>query len=151
MKIINPKNEYYLDEMVAAQLALALETEGEKLDEKTVSLGVREVINNPLRGKYYIALDEDDKFIGMLLTLPEWSDWRCAEVLWIHSVYIKSEYRGKQVFKKLYNEIKGLVQSREDLAGIRLYVDKTNTRAIEVYNKLGMTDQHYNLFEWLKN
>ena len=150
MKIISPKDEFYLEKMVNSQIALALETENEVLDRELVTRGIREVINNPSRGKYYMAVDNDNRFMGMLLTLPEWSDWRCADVLWIHSVYINAEDRGKSVFKALYTEIKNQVLSKKEFAGIRLYVDKTNLSAIEVYNKIGMSNQHYHMFEWLK-
>ena len=36
------------------------------------------------------------------------------------------------------------------LRGLRLYVDKTNTRAQKVYENLGMNGEHYHLYEWMK-
>jgi ribosomal protein S18 acetylase RimI-like enzyme len=72
-------------------------------------------------------------------------------VLWIQSVYIESRYRGKGVYKKLYDHIQQLVAIDQDLRGIRLYVDKTNKAAQSVYHKLGMNGEHYQLFEWMKN
>jgi len=33
---------------------------------------------------------------------------------------------------------------------VRLYVDKRNAAAQRVYERLGMTREHYDLFEWLK-
>lgn len=151
MKILKVDDEKYLDEIVSAQLAMAEETEGLKLNEDVVRKGVGEVISNPARGCYYITLDQETDFvIGTLLTIPEWSDWRCAEVLWIHSVYVSPAFRGKGVFKNLYFSLKSMVNSGESYAGLRLYVDKTNQKAIEVYKKIGMSDQHYTLFEWLK-
>lgn len=150
MKIINPIDETYLEQMVQSQISLALETEDENLNAEIVARGVARVINNPHKGKYYLALDDNNKFMGMLLTVPEWSDWRCAEVLWIHSVYILPEFRGKKIFKNLYENIKSEVSGSSELAGIRLYVDKTNHAAISVYKNIGMSDEHYTLFEWLK-
>ena len=38
----------------------------------------------------------------------------------------------------------------ENWKGLRLYVDKTNLTAKQVYRALEMTDEHYQLFEWLK-
>jgi len=35
--------------------------------------------------------------------------------------------------------------------GIRLYVARNNPRAIETYRRLGMTDEHYTTFEWLRD
>ena len=36
-----------------------------------------------------------------------------------------------------------------DFRGIRLYVDKTNNIAQKVYEKLGMENQHYEMYEWM--
>jgi len=43
-----------------------------------------------------------------------------------------------------------MAESNPEVAGLRLYVDKTNHSAIEVYHKIGMTNRHYDLFEWMK-
>lgn len=70
--------------------------------------------------------------------------------MWIHSVFIEKEYRGSGIFKSMYGFLKEKVEADEELAGLRLYVDKTNQAAISVYNKIGMSDEHYHMFEWLK-
>ncbi len=150
MKIIKPSDLSYLEHMVNCQLKLALETEDLNLNRELLTRGITEVIQNPKRGKYYLALDDNDEFMGMLLTMPEWSDWRCADVLWIHSVYVLKEYRGKGIYKQMYQYLQNIVRESDDYAGLRLYVDKTNTHATKVYQKLAMSDEHYNLFEWLK-
>lgn len=149
MKIISPNNSDYLKQMVKCQIEMAKETEGLNLNENLVFKGMSEVINNPNRGKYYLAL-EDDILLGMLMVIPEWSDWRAKEVWWIHSVYIYPQYRGNKIYKAMYNYLKERALENENVAGLRLYVDKTNTKAIKVYRALEMTDEHYALFEWLK-
>lgn len=151
MQIIKVQDLDYLETIVKFQMDMALETEGLKLSQQTLTSGVSEVISNPSRGHYYIAKNSDDEVAGMLLTVPEWSDWRNAEVVWIHSVFIPKEFRGQKVYKEMYQHLKSMVQNSNDYCGIRLYVDKTNKNAIEVYKKLGMSDEHYQLFEWLKN
>ena len=150
MKIITPTDTHYLEKMAKCQIDMAFETENFELDKDLILAGVKEVILNPHRGKYYLAVDEDDNLIGMLLTMPEWSDWRCAEVTWIHSVYIYPEYRGQGIYKAMYLHLKNIVETNPKYAGIRLYVDKTNKKAIKVYKKLGMSEDHYSLYEWLK-
>jgi len=50
----------------------------------------------------------------------------------------------------LYKHIQELVDTNPDLRGIRLYADKTNTSAHGVYEHLGMTAEHYQMFEWMK-
>lgn len=149
MKIITPLDTHYLEKMAKCQIDMALETENFILKKELITAGVKEVIENPNRGKYYLAIDENENLMGMLLTMPEWSDWRCAEVTWIHSVYVYPDYRGQGIYKAMYLHLKDIVENDDKYAGLRLYVDKSNPKAIEVYKKLGMSDEHYTLFEWL--
>ncbi|MCH8118495.1 MAG: GNAT family N-acetyltransferase [Planctomycetes bacterium] len=138
-----------LENIVELQLRMAQETEGLQLDRNVVRKGVRGVFEEPARGTYWIA-EEKGKVMGVLLTIPEWSDWRNATVLWIHSLYVIPEARGQGVFKKLYLNLEKQVEQSTELAGIRLYVDKQNKSAQKVYEKLGMNKHHYELYEWLK-
>jgi len=137
------------ERIVELQLQMAQETEGLQLDRNVVSKGVRGVFEEPARGTYWIA-EEKGKVLGVLLAISEWSDWRNATVLWIHSLYVIPEARGQGVFKKLYLNLEKQVKQSTELAGIRLYVDKQNRSAQKVYEKLGMNKHHYELYEWLK-
>lgn len=83
---------------------------------------------------------------GCLLVLSEWSDWRCREVLWLHSVYVPPEFRRAAIFRSLYDHVEMLAKRRV-AAGLRLYVDRRNVRAQQVYQALGMTNEHYELYE----
>lgn len=129
---------------------MALETEGYDLNRESVSSGVIAVINDPLKGNYFVAVI-DSCPVACLLTVPEWSDWRNKTVLWIHSVFVSEKYRKQGIYRKMYAYLKQIVKESNEYAGLRLYVDKRNTSAIEVYHKLGMESQHYALCEWLKN
>jgi len=131
------------------QIEMAFETENLRLDPQTVSLGVAQVFANETLGRYYIA-EIGSEVAGSLLITYEWSDWRNAMVLWIQSVYVKPAYRKKGIYKKLYQHIKEQVSHDPTLRGIRLYVDKTNHTAREVYKKLDMNGEHYIVFEWMK-
>ena len=44
--------------------------------------------------------------------------------------------------------MKELVKTSDDFCGIRLYVEVNNTLAQEVYSKVGMSPDHYKMFEW---
>ncbi len=131
------------------QIKMAFETESLKLDPPTVEKGVGAVFDDPSKGKYWLA-EAEGKVVGCLLTVPEWSDWRNGTVLWIHSVYVHPDFRKHGVFKKLYSHLKEMVDQSRDLRGLRLYVEKTNDRAQKVYEALGMSGEHYHLYEWLK-
>ncbi len=131
------------------QVKMAKETENIDLDIETVNKGVMSVFQDAHKGKYIVGEKDGNVAASMLLTY-EWSDWRNSVVLWIQSVFVQPEMRGKGIFKKLYEFAKDMAVSDEGISGIRLYVDKTNTNAIKVYNSVGMDGEHYRVFEWMK-
>jgi GNAT superfamily N-acetyltransferase len=137
------------------QVAMARETESLELNPHQTLEGVRAVIHksNPAAavGRYYIAEDSNTgAAAGCTLVQTEWSDWRNGTVWWIHSVYVKPEFRKIGVFKAIYEHLKQEVTKSPDLRGLRLFVDRTNLPAQNVYQKLGMNGDHYRLFEWMK-
>lgn len=138
-----------LNSILEFQLAMARETEGIDLERSIVEKGLTAVLKDSTKGNYYVA-EIKGKVIGSLLTTFEWSDWRNGTVLWIQSVYVVPEFRRKGVYSKLYEHVKNHVLENNDLKGIRLYADKSNEGAHKVYQKLGMTPDHYITFEWLK-
>ena len=131
------------------QEKMARETEDLVLEKETLNEGIIHVLRDSEKGKYFVA-EEEGKVVASLLITFEWSDWRNKWVLWIQSVYVLPEYRKQGVFKNMYAHIKKWATGDNEVAGIRLYVDKTNRRAIDVYRKLGMNGEHYRLFEWMK-
>lgn len=131
------------------QIKMALESEDYVLDKETVNNGVKAVFNDISKGKYYIC-NYNDRIIASLLTTFEWSDWRNGTVLWIQSVYVDIDFRKQGVFRAMYKFLKEKVERDSKLMGLRLYVDKTNYPAISVYKNIGMTNEHYHFFEWMK-
>jgi L-amino acid N-acyltransferase YncA len=131
------------------QLKMALETENITLEISSLTLGVNRLFKDPTKGRYYVA-EDNNEVIGCLMTTYEWSDWRNGTVLWIQSVYVSRDHRGKGVYKKLYEHIRQMVNEDPDLRGIRLYVDKNNAAAKEVYSNLKMNGEHYQVYEWMK-
>jgi GNAT superfamily N-acetyltransferase len=114
-----------------------------------VTDGVQGVFDDPTKGEYWIA-EREGEVVGSLLTVPEWSDWRNGTVLWIHSVYVVPGTRKQGVFRTLYENLRVRVESSDHLKGLRLYVETGNGNAQKVYEKMGMSADHYQLFEWLK-
>lgn len=135
--------------IVEFQLAMASETEEITLDRATVENGVKAVLADNNKGRYYVA-EIEGRIVGSLLTTYEWSDWRNGTVLWIQSVYVLPDFRRRGVYRNLYSHLKKLVTESNQLNGIRLYADKSNKVAHKTYRKLGMVDDHYITFEWLK-
>ena len=128
---------------------MAHETEGLELDLPTVTAGVEAVFADPRKAAYWVA-ERDGRIAGCLMTTFEWSDWRNGVILWIQSVYVIPEERGRGIYRVLYEHLRRRVEGDPGLKGIRLYVDKRNAAAQAVYEKLGMSREHYDTFEWLK-
>lgn len=131
------------------QMKMAWETEQLKLHSSTVVAGVKQVFAKPEYGCYFVA-EHQGKIMASLLITYEWSDWRNGTVYWIQSVFVKPEFRNRGVFKTMYQYIKALVLSDDHVMGIRLYVNKFNTTARKVYEKMQMNGDHYALYEWMK-
>ena len=127
------------------QVDMALESEGTVLDIQTVLPGVTAAMNDPQKGTYLVAR-ADGQAISSLMLTREWSDWTNRWYWWIQSVYVKPEYRGKGAYRAMYEKIKEMAQ-QQGVTQIRLYVDKTNTRAQQVYKKLRMDECHYLMYE----
>jgi ribosomal protein S18 acetylase RimI-like enzyme len=135
--------------IVGFQLAMARETEDLELDRTVCTRGVDAVFADEAKGRYFVA-EADGQVAASLLITYEWSDWRNGVVWWIQSVYVSPALRGQRVYAGLYEHVKQIVQADPKIRGIRLYVDKRNTRAQAVYTKLGMDGEHYQVFEWMK-
>jgi RimJ/RimL family protein N-acetyltransferase len=147
--LIRPAEPADAATIVDFQLRMARETEELELDRGTLTRGIGAVFADPGKGAYWIA-ERGGRVVGGLLTTYEWSDWRDGLILWIQSVYVVPEERGRGVYRSLYERVKRQVEESPGLKGIRLYVEKRNAAAQRVYERLGMTREHYELFEWLK-
>jgi ribosomal protein S18 acetylase RimI-like enzyme len=128
---------------------MAWETENLSLYPDLVEPGVQALLQDRNKGIYYKLLDNQE-VIGCVMTTFEWSDWRNGYVLWIQSLYLLPDYRGRGLYKAMYQHLQAMVSESTTYKGIRLYVDKTNQAAIEVYKALKMNNQHYEMFEWMK-
>lgn len=140
-----------IQDIIEFQILMARETENLELDRKELTHGVEAVFEDRARGVYYVAVSEEEQVVGCLMTTFEWSEWRNGQVLWIQSVYVKPEYRGQGIFKKLFGHIKNIMNEDKSVKGIRLYAEKDNLRAHNVYQNLGMNNDHYLLFELMKD
>lgn len=127
------------------QVDMALESEGTTLSIDTVIPGVEAAINDSNKATYVIAYLSGNPIASLMIT-KEWSDWTNKWYWWIQSVYVIPQYRGKGVYKAMYNKIKDMAL-QNGVTQIRLYVDKTNVNAQKVYQKLGMSECHYLMYE----
>ena len=135
--------------IVDFQIAMAAETEDFALDRAVCTKGVRAVFADASLGRYFVG-ESDGELVASLMITLEWSDWRNGLVWWIQSVYVKPESRRRGVYAGLYDHVKQIAGRDRNVRGIRLYVDKRNRAAQEVYRRLGMNGDHYQMFEWMK-
>jgi len=135
-------------EIIEFQLKMAWETEKTALDRDTVTKGVNAVFSDPRKGEYYVT-ETGGSVVASLLITYEWSDWRNCNVWWFQSVYVVPGYRRQGIFRLMYGFIKEKAE-KMDVAGLRLYVETGNIRAMRTYESLGMTSEHYNFYEWMR-
>lgn len=131
--------------LVAANQAMAWETERKRLDPDRIGPGVLAALTDPAKGRYLVARKEG-RPVGCLLVTFEWSDWRNALFWWIQSVYVTPEARRLGVFRALYRSVESQAQA-EGACGLRLYVETENQRAQQTYLALGMHECRYRMFE----
>lgn len=107
------------------------------------------MFEDPSKGFYNIA-EINKETVGCHMVTYEWSDWRNGQVYWLQSVYVEERSRQHGVFRAMFRLLKEQVMSDPGIAGLRLYVDKSNGRAQNVYASMGMNGDHYTVFEWMK-
>jgi len=132
--------------IVEFQLAMARETENVTLDREVCTRGVDAVFDDPSRGRYF-ATEADGQVVASLLITYEWSDWRDGVVWWIQSVYVVASHRGRGVYASLHRHVRDRARAMHDVVGLRLYVERENTRAQATYRRLGMRETSYLLYE----
>ena len=135
-----------LPHIVDFQLALARETEDKPLDPETVTEGVRRLHAMPQAG-FYLVAELDDVVAGSLMVTPEWSDWRNGWFWWVQSVYVAAPFRRRGVYRALYDAVKSRARAAPDVLGFRLYVERNNDGARSTYERLGMVETEYRLYE----
>jgi GNAT superfamily N-acetyltransferase len=128
------------------QQALAQESEGKTLDDDLLLKGIQKIFQDEGRG-FYLMAESGDQVVGGLMITYEWSDWRNANFWWIQSVYVDNKWRRQGVYRALHDYVDDIARSRNDICGIRLYVERNNTVAQQTYNSLGMSQSHYHLYE----
>ena len=135
-----------MSSIVEFNAALALESEGKALDLNLLRNGVDAIFGHPERG-FYLVAELAGRVVGQLLVTTEWSDWRNGNFWWIQSVFVAADYRRQGVYRALHNHVLSTAKSRDDVCGVRLYVDRDNHVARRVYASLDMQQSHYDMLE----
>jgi ribosomal protein S18 acetylase RimI-like enzyme len=125
---------------------MAWETEHKHLDPAVLTRGVARVFTDPAKG-FYLVAEAGGEVVGQLMVTYEWSDWRDGWFWWVQSVYVREDQRRHGVFRALHAELMRQARSAGDVVGVRLYVERDNTRAQATYQHLGMGDAGYLVWE----
>lgn len=143
--MIRPATASDLASLVAGNQAMAWETERVRLDPATLEAGVRAILEGRQAGQYWVC-ERAGEVVAQLMITYEWSDWRNRVVWWIQSVYVAPSARRQGLYRRLYQHVRAAAEAA-GAAGVRLYVDRENTRAQATYAALGMDGGHYRVFE----
>lgn len=140
--------------LVEFNRAMARETEAKDLALDVLTAGVENLLRSPQHGFYVVAEycaapENQGEVVASLLVTYEWSDWRNGLFWWIQSVYVKPPFRRRGVYRRLYEFVKSRASNERDVRGFRLYVEKENRIAQQTYERLGITETHYKMFEEL--
>ena len=130
--------------------AMALETEGRRLDLDRLHDGTIALLESPDRGFFMVAELEqadDRQLLGQLMITYEWSDWRNGAFWWIQSVYVDPAWRRRGVFRRMHETVMATAKTSPNVCGVRLYVEESNGAAQAVYRRVGLTPSSYAIFE----
>jgi GNAT superfamily N-acetyltransferase len=130
--------------------AMALETEGRRLDLDRLYEGTLAILNSPEHGFFMVAELEqagDRQLLGQLMITFEWSDWRNGVFWWIQSVYVDPVWRRQSIFRRMHETVMATAKTSPNVCGIRLYVKESNDVAQAVYRKVGLAPSSYAIFE----
>lgn len=125
---------------------LAWETESKKLDQVVLTDGVRRLLGDASKGRYFVAVAEE-QLIGQIMLTYEWSDWRNGTIWWIQSVYVRQEFRRRGVYRALHSHVLDQARRVQDVVALRLYVEDANQAGQATYLSLGMKPAGYRVFE----
>jgi GNAT superfamily N-acetyltransferase len=130
--------------------AMALETEGRRLDLDRLHRGTIALIETPARGFFIVAeLEQGDRrqLLGQLMVTYEWSDWRNGVFWWVQSVYVAPAWRRHWVYRTIHDYTMARAQADPQVCGIRLYVEQDNLTAQTVYQRVGLAPSGYAVYE----
>src|SRR2546427_5462667 len=115
--IVRPARMEDVEALVTFSAAMALETEGRRLDMDRLRRGTQRVFDSPTRGFYVVAelpQESSPGVIGQLLVTYEWSDWRDATFLWVPNPYVQPDWRRPGVYRRMHEEIRQEARRQTD-------------------------------------
>src|SRR4051812_49263460 len=100
--IVRPATLSDVNAIAEGNVGIARETEGVTLHEDLVRMGVEAVIEDPEKGRFFVA-EHEGVVVGQLLLTREWSDWNARWHVWIQSVWVAPSTRRRGVYRALHD------------------------------------------------
>jgi GNAT superfamily N-acetyltransferase len=126
--------------------AMALETEGKRLDPIKGRSGVDALLSDRSKG-FYLVAESEGRVVGQCMVTFEWSDWRDGTFWWVQSVFVNPAMRRKGVFSSIFEFLLERADMTKGVVGLRLYVEQSNSLGKSVYKKLGLMHTQYEMWE----
>jgi ribosomal protein S18 acetylase RimI-like enzyme len=131
-----------VDTLVDFTLQEARDAEGVELDAMAVRRGVLAAFAENPRATYWVAEDSEQRLVGSISILTEWSNFRGGDYWWIQSLYIAPEHRGTGLLDRLIEHVTNEARNAGAL-DLRLYAYENNERALRAYRRLGFSKRAY--------
>ena len=93
-----------------------------------------------MRGDAYAEayiLEDHGQPAGYMLLAKTFSQEAGGPVVWIEEIYIRPEYQGKGIGSRVFKKLDAMFDA--GVYRLRLEVEKTNIRAVELYERQGYT------------
>ncbi len=116
------------------------------MDRATAARGVKAVFRNESLG-FYVVATENNRFAGSLFVNNFYLDLKAGYVWWVNCVHVRAEFRRQGVYEQMYAFVKEQVAKRDDVIALRLIVHPTNAKGKAAYEKTGMSELPYLLFQ----
>ena len=135
---ITPFTAEDIPTLVTYQQTMAKETEDKDLSSETVTEALEHMVENRSYGQYFMAkLADTNEPVGCTMITYAFDVLTQDLNIWYQSVYVDKQYRNQKVFTRLFRHVEELA-SHLKATGLYLYVEKENTSAQSIYEKLGM-------------
>jgi len=133
-----------LERLVSFAVAEANEAEGLPKTHERVQEGINTALCDDSVAIYWVLEQGGAEVIGNVSVVKEWSNWNAGYYWWIQSIYLLPGFRGRGLMQKLIQTVKQAAR-KEKALDLRLYVHKSNKRAIRAYRKTGFSDSEYKI------
>jgi ribosomal protein S18 acetylase RimI-like enzyme len=139
---IRPAIPADLEVLVDFTLREAHEAEGLNLSVESATRGVRAGFGPLSLSSYWIAQTASGSVVASTSIVKEWSNFRGGHYWWIQSLYIDPDHRGTGLVELLIGHLTAACRSAGAL-DLRLYVHRSNQRAIRAYKRCGFAEGPY--------